>query len=135
MARNQQTYGFNTFCNNKPTAIDISITSPTQKALLKDGPKDCFAAVKKMEKQKLKKYGPIIQKGNIEFLPLILEAYGGIPPQAMRFLKRLASDLRDRTRKPESVIISNLMKAMTIRIWKSNVEAFNLRSFAPKPLI
>ncbi len=60
------------FFNNKPTAINIYITSPTQKALLKDGPKDCFAAVRIVEKQKLKKYGPIIQKGNIEIFATYL---------------------------------------------------------------
>ncbi len=121
--------------NNKPTAVDISVTSPTQVVMVKDCKKEVFAAANLVIGRKKKKYASVIEKGEIEFLPFVLEAYGGISNEAMKFLKRLSSDLRGHVRKVESVIISNLMKCLTIRIWKSNVEAFNLRTFSVKPLI
>ena len=116
--------------NNKPTAVDVAITSPTQVNMVKNCQKESFKAAKIVIQQKKKKYANTIEKGEIEFIPFVLEAYGGIPPEAMKFLKRLASDLRECTRKAESVIISSLMKCITVRIWKANVEAFNLRSFS-----
>ncbi len=121
--------------NNKPTAIDVSITSPTQVTIVQDNHKDIFKAAKIMERQKKAKYARTIEKGEIEFIPFVLEAYGGISTEAMKFLKRLSSDLRDRTRQAQSVIISNLMKCITIRVWKANVEAFNLRTFSVQPVV
>ncbi len=121
--------------NNKPTAVDVSITSPTQVVVVEQIKKEIFAAANLVIRQKKKKYGSVLEKGEIEFLPFVLEAYGGISNEAMKFIKRLASDLRGNIRKAESVIISNLMKCLTIRVWKSNVEAFNLRTFSVKSLI
>ena len=120
--------------NNKPTAIDVSITSPTQVTIVKDNNKSIFKAAKIVEKQKKSKYSDTIEKGEVEFIPFVVEAFGGISSEAMKFLKRLSSDLRDRTRQAQSVIISNLMKCITVRVWKANVEAFNLRTFSVLPV-
>ena len=121
--------------DNKPTAIDVSITSPTQDKIVNHCRKQVFAAAKLVEKQKKEKYAPLIEKGEVCFIPFVAEAYGGISAEAMKFIKRLASDLRDRTRQPASIIIANLMKCISIRIWKSNVEAFNIRAFKPVPVV
>ncbi len=116
--------------NNKPTAIDVSITSSTQVTIVQNNKKSVFKAAKLIEKQKKIKYADTIEKGEIEFVPFVVEAFGGISSEAMKFLKRLANDLRDRSRQSQSVIISNLMKCITVRVWKANVEAFNLRAFS-----
>ena len=121
--------------NNKPTAVDVSITSPTQLSIVHDRLKGIFKAAKIVEAQKKYKYAPTIAKGDIEFIPFVLEAYGGISTEAMKLIRRLASDLRDRTRRPKSIIMANIMKCLTVRVWKANVESFNLRTFSPSPIV
>ncbi len=115
--------------DNRPTAIDVSITSSVQKLIISKAKKNIYEAADKQVKAKLKKYEDMIAKNEIRYVPFVLETFGGFPRPARDLLRRLAHDLREKSKRCFSVVMSRLQKCICVRIWKSAVEAVKERTF------
>ena len=121
--------------NNKPTAIDVSVTSSVQKKIVRMKTKNIYEAADRQVQTKLNKYEDMVLRNTIKFIPFVIETFGGFCEQARNLLRRLAHDLREKTKRAFSVIMSQLQKCICVRIWKSTVEAVQERTFWRPPEI
>lgn len=67
--------------HRKDVGYDISVTNPFIKSA--EGNPCPLAAAKIRENEKIKKYGESCEKNNMEFHPLVFDAYGGIPSRTL----------------------------------------------------
>ena len=111
------------YIDGKNAAIDVTVTSPIQNKTLNRATTDVFVAAKLQETVKLKKYDQIIDSDNFEYIPLVFEAFGGIPEKSKNILKRLSADLLFKTRLDINVIYNHIKRMIVIKIWKSNFDA------------
>ncbi len=57
--------------DNKPTAVDIAITSPIQQVIVQKANKQILDAAQRLTDAKFRKYENMINKGHIVYIPLM----------------------------------------------------------------
>ncbi len=114
---------------NKPTAVDVAVTSCTQKAILNKVNDKVYQAADHLVKAKLTKYKDFIERGDIEFVPFVVESFGGISAPAREILRRIAHDQRTTKKRCFSAIMDRLQKCICVKVWKAMIEACKERMY------
>lgn len=90
--------------------VDVSVTHPAQSALLRgrEPPvtRQLLVAATRVEEQKARKYAQCAAYAGETVVPFVLETYGGIGPQALRLVNKLAACMAadERTEYKERVL-------------------------------
>jgi hypothetical protein len=116
-----------TYNNNKACYIDVGITSPIQDKFFTNEIEDILIAANSYEQFKIHKYENKIELLEVDFIPFICEAFGGIGHYAYTVIKRISWDLQSILHNPYYIIVNQLKRDIVMAVWKSNAKMINDR--------
>jgi hypothetical protein len=86
-----------TWRDGKKTAFDVSVVSPVQSAILDRAVDTPGAALAMRKATKIRAHDEVCRNQDINFVPLIVETFGGWDKDAFIYLKEMASCMARRT--------------------------------------
>ena len=81
------------WANGKDAALDVTVVSTLQAALVKKAGEEVGSAANKRHQEKQAKYWQACANEGIEFLPMVVETLGGWHPEASEVVTKLAQQL------------------------------------------
>ena len=101
--------------------FDVSIINPLNKSVIKKAAKQQLKAAETREQSKRNKYDPLCQSIDAEFIPIVIESYGGYGKEFITFLTRLHSIVKDNLTLTDGIaIISNMQDQIARHVVQLN---------------
>jgi hypothetical protein len=114
------------------TAFDITVVSPMQAALIEHSSAVPSAAIEAQKALKLGTHEDNCRAQHINFVPLIVETFGGWDAGAVKHLKEMASCAAQRLGNDPAIIKRQLFQYLSILLQRGNASLLiNKDSFAP----
>ena len=88
---NQKRPDANFYLHNRTVATDVSITHPASKSYCRAGAKALGAAAGR-EKDKKRQYSDLARAEHLDFIPFVLETFGGFGREATHLLDTLTEE-------------------------------------------
>ena len=111
---------------------DISITHPLSSSIVAKAAREQLAAAKERETTKINKYAPLCKNINSEFIPLVLESFGGYGNEFNLFIKDMhmrAISQSTLTLTDGENIINNMLDQIAFHVVRLNGIIMMLASF------
>ena len=118
--------------NGGPTALDVTVVSPMQKALIRGAASTAGHALQHRLTQKLSKHDEACRREGISFVPLVVETLGGCEDGAIAAIRKLAAALASRSGVPSATTANHLFQRLAMALWRGNA-AMWLRRSVPLP--
>ena len=104
----------------KDAALDVTVVSPLQSALVDRCATDHSAALDHAHNRKMASAFQACADVGVSFFPLAVETFGGWHPKAVTHLTRIGRALARQTATPESLAIKHFFQRMAISLQKAN---------------
>ncbi len=116
------------FKNGKDIAIDVGIAYVLKQSVLTSNKYKKLASANKYYLEKLSEFNRFSIRNkdqnhtlnNFEYIPFIIEGFGGIHPKAMEILSDFASLIAARTGKDKTILLSQIMNKLSAILQTSN---------------
>ena len=106
--------------NGKDAALDITVVSTLQAALVKKAGEEVGSAANKRYKEKQSKYLQPCANEGIEFFPMVVETLGGWHPDSCELITRLARQLASRSGGDAEETTRHLYQRLSILLNRGN---------------
>ena len=118
----------------RPLCVDVTISHPSQANATTPAEGEETSASARASLQaaadKVRKHGTRCANAGVDFLPLVVCAYGGWLPEGEKFLTAIGRQLSDHSGLPIGVVMSQLWQRLSITLWRTNARIILHR--APK---
>ena len=104
--------------HGRGVCIDVGVTCPLQKSFVKRTAKKSGVAAKNYADKKRIFYEDDLARGNLDFVPFVVETLGGLGAQASKFLGKLANLVAERYSEPPSVTKQRMLAQLSCCIWR-----------------
>jgi hypothetical protein len=121
--------------DGRPTAVDVTVVSPTQAALIHQAASTPGAALLHAEQRKIQKHDAACHAVGVAFLPLAFETFGGFSEQTSLFVRSLARMQAQRAGLSPSTAVSHLCQRLSILLQKGNSNIFLCRFCPPSAAV
>ena len=106
--------------NGLDCAIDVTVISPVQKALLVKSAEVPGHALTHAFDRKMRQNFEECRKEGVHFMPLPIETFGGFHEQSVSIINKIGTQLAKHTGRLESEVISHLYQRLGILLVKGN---------------
>ena len=113
--------------NDKPAAIDVSITSPLKSNILSEASVVAGAAARQTEERKHTCNDTICSEMGWKCVPLVVETFGAWGRTAGQFFGELASRLAALSHSSKTPMLNNIYGRLSLILVRANARAFNAR--------
>lgn len=103
-----------------PTAVDVTVVSPLQKALVKGAAEEAGKSLQVAFGRKLRTHDAACRKEGLSFLPLVVETLGGWEDSALTFVRRLAAAQASRVGSDPGQATLHLLQRLGMCLWRGN---------------
>ena len=100
--------------NGKDAALDISVVNPLQQELVRKVARDGDSGVQHSFNIKMGKYSDRCEAEGIEFIPLIVDTFGGWHKESLEVVSKLGRQVSRQTGKEEEEIVRQLRQRVAI---------------------
>ena len=112
----------------QPAALDLAVTSPLQQNILAKAAVTCGEAGRAYEAVKLSKSNASdCAARGINFIPMVVESFGGWAPQASVVLNRVSKLLAERQSVPRSTALRRLHQRLSVTLQRANARSILIR--------
>ena len=116
------------WANGKDAALDISLVIPLQQELVRKVARDGDSGVQHSFNIKMGKYSDRCEAEGIEFIPLIVDTFGGWHKESLEVVSKLGRQVSRQTGKEEEEIVRQLRQRVAILLVRDNVNMFDSRT-------
>ena len=116
------------WANGKDAALDISVVNPLQQELVRKVARDGESGVQHSFNIKMGKYSDRCEAEGIEFIPLIVDTFGGWHKESLEVVSKLGRQVSRQTGKEEEEIVRQLRQRVAILLVRDNVNMFDSRT-------
>ena len=106
--------------DGRKVAFDVSVTSPTQDAVLHRAADSAAAAISLRKSSKNRAHFDNCRAQGITFQPLVVETFGGWDVDAVKYLKDMARLEARRWGKKDSIEIRNFFQRLSVTLQRGN---------------
>ena len=117
--------------DGRKLALDVSVTSPTQEALLHRAAEIPATAIEARKASKNRTHFEHCQAQGVFFQPLVVETFGGWDPIAVDFLKKMATQEARRWGKTPALEIKHFFQRLSIALQRGNSALLIARDIEP----
>ena len=117
--------------DGRKIAFDVSVTSPTQEALLLRAAEIPAAAIEARKASKKRTHFDNCRAEGIFFQPLVVETFGGWDKEAVNFLKKMATQDARRWGKLPSLEIKYFFQRLSVALQRGNATLLLDRDIEP----
>ena len=117
--------------DGRRVAFDVSVTSPTQEALLPRAAEAAATAIEARKASKNRTHFEHCRAQGVFFQPLVVESFGGWDPVATSFLKQLATVEARRWGKSPATEIKHFFQRLSIALQRGNAAVLIARDIEP----
>ena len=117
--------------DGRKVAFDVSVTSPTQEAVLVQAAHRPAAAIDARKSAKIRAHATNCRNQGIFFQPLVVETFGGWDKDAVSFLKAMAGQGARRWGKDHAQEIKFLFQRLSITLQRGNSALIADRDIEP----
>ena len=114
--------------NGRHAALDVTVVSPLQVQLRKKAAEEKGSAANKRYNEKNAKYLAPCEREGIQFIPLVVETFGGWHPNSEIVLTKLAKQLAAQTGNQPSEVTSHLYQRLGILLARGNSSLITRRT-------
>ena len=112
----------------KATALDISVVSPLQVALVGRSAQDGGHAGETRYTEKMRKYHARCEKEGIVFTPVVVDTFGGWHSAALKVITKLGRQLARAVGKEEADTVRQLRQRLAVLLVRDNMSMLNSRA-------
>ena len=116
------------WANGKDAALDISIVNPLQQALVGQVAREGSSGVQHSFNLKVRKYSERCEAEGLQFIPIIVDTFGGWHKDSLEALSKLGRQVGRQTGKEEEETVRQLRQRVAILFVRDNVTMFDSRS-------
>ena len=106
--------------DGRKVAFDVSVTSPTQEAILFQAADRPAAAIEARKQSKMRAHFSNCQSQGIFFQPLVVESFGGWDFDALKFLKEIGRQDARRWGKDSAMEIKYFFQRLSVALQRGN---------------
>ena len=109
------------WANGKDAALDISVVNPLQQELVRKVARDGDSGVQHSFNIKMGKYSDRCEAEGIEFIPLIVDTFGGWHKESLEVVSKLGRQVSRQTGKEEEEIVRQLRQRVAILLVRDSM--------------
>ena len=114
--------------NGKPVAIDVTISHPQAKKVVKNAADETGYANKMAAIGKVDKHQAVCQKEGIKFVPFAIEIFGTISQLGTDLIEQIATAISNRISSKKSNVLNELLRKIQFSLVRSINAAISSRS-------
>ena len=106
--------------NGRKVAFDVSVTSPTQEAVVFQAAQHAAAAINARKSSKIRAHFENCRAQGISFVPLVVETFGGWDADAIKHLKEMAHQAARRWGQDPALEIKYFFQRLSVSLQRGN---------------